>query len=265
MKSQNILGSFKKFNILWDIENTHFYDITGQFSTYFHHAIDYFTASFDKVDHNILLTKLRNLGIGGKIHSWIESFLKNRQQRVRVDGFLSERVWVKSGVPQGSVLGPLLFLIMMLDITDEVRHSNLSSFADDTRLWMRIRNLLDTKKLQDDLDGLYRWSDMNNMDFNSDKFEGQSYGFEEEQHYKAPDFSTIAQNNVLKDLGIYMAEDLKFKHHINNIVAKGQKMSGWILRTIKSRKEEHMKTLLKSLVRSRWSIAVCCGHQESNY
>ena len=215
-----------------------------------------FSKAFDKVDHNILLAKLANLGIGGKIHAWITSFLKNRQQMVRVDGCLSEKVWVRSGVPQGSVLGPLLFLIMMLDITNDIQHSHLSSFADDTRLWMRIRNLLDTKKLQEDLDTLYKWSDLNNMAYNSEKFEGQSYGRKEEQHYKAPDFSTIAQNNVLKDLGVYMAEDMKFQHHINNMVARGQRMSGWVLRTIRSRRVDHMKMLLKSLVRSQ--LEYCC-------
>ena len=203
------------------------------------------------MDHNILLAKLENLGIGGKIHAWITSFLKNRQQAVRIDGHLSEKVWVKSGVPQGSVLGPLLFLIMMLDITDNIQKASLSSFADDTRLWMRIKSLLDTKVLQDDLNALYRWSVVNNMDYNSDKFEGQSYGRDEEQLYTAPDLSIIAQNHVLKDLGVYMAEDMKFNQHILNTVAKGKRMSGWVLRTIKSGKVEHMKILLKSLVRSQ--------------
>ena len=210
-----------------------------------------FSKAFDKVDHNILLAKLANLGIGGKIHSWITSFLKNRQQVVRVEGQLSQKVWVKSGVPQGSVLGPLLFLIMMLDITDNIQKASLSSFADDTRLWMRIKNLLDTKTLQEDLGILYTWSKLNNMDYNSDKFEGQSYGLDEEQQYTAPDLTAIAQNNILKDLGVYMAEDMKFQRHINNIVAKGQRMSGWVLRVIKSRHAEHMKTLLKSLIRSQ--------------
>ena len=215
-----------------------------------------FSKAFDKVDHNILLAKLNNLGIGGKVLNWITSFLKDRQQAVRVDGHLSEKVWVRSGVPQGSVLGPVLFLIMMLDITSSIKYSTLSSFADDTRLWMRIRNLLDTKKLQEDLGSLYRWSDLNNMDFNSDKFEGQSYGKEEEQLYTAPDFSVIAQHDVLKDLGVYMAEELKFQQHIHNTVAKGKKMSGWVLRTIRSRRVDDMKILLKSLVRSQ--MEYCC-------
>ena len=110
---------------------------------------------------------------------------------------------------------------------------------------------MDTKKLQEDLVTLYRWSDLNNMAYNSEKFEGQSYGRDEEQHYQAPDLSTIAQNNVLKDLGVYMAEDLRFEQHIHNIVAKGKRMSGWVLRTIITRRIDHMKMLLKSLVRSQ--------------
>ena len=93
-----------------------------------------FSKAFDKVDHNILLCKIKILGIGGKIYSWIESFLKHRQQAVRVQGILSDREWVLSGVPQGSVLGPLLFLIMMHDITDDIHNTARSSFADDTRL-----------------------------------------------------------------------------------------------------------------------------------
>ena len=163
---------------------------------------------------------------------------------------------MKSGVPQGSVLGPLLFLIMMLDITNNIKHSKLSSFADDTRLWMRVKCILDTKKLQEDLQTLYKWSDLNNKSFNSDKFEGQSYGQDEEQHYTAPDHTTIAQNNVLKDLGVFMAEDMRFKQHIRKAVAKGKRMSNWILRTVKTRNVGHMKTLLKSLVRSQ--VEYCC-------
>ena len=149
-----------------------------------------------------------------------------------------------------------MFLIMMLDITDNLKKASLSSFADDTRLWMRIKSILDTKTLQDDLTALYNWSELNNMDFNSDKFEGQSYGQDEEQNYSAPNQTSISQHNILKDLGVYMAENMRFRHHIHNIVAKGQRMSGWTLRTIKSRQAEHMKTLLKSLVRSQ--VEYCC-------
>ena len=93
-----------------------------------------FAKAFDKVDHNILLQKLQSLGINGKLYAWVKSFLLDRSQQVSVNGFLSEKVHVKSGVPQGSVLGPLLFLVLMSDIDCEILESFLSSFADDTRI-----------------------------------------------------------------------------------------------------------------------------------
>ena len=76
-----------------------------------------FSKAFDKCDHGIILDKLTALGISGKLNRWIEDFLRNRKQIVVVEGCKSEAVNVSSGVPQGSVLGPLLFLILMYDIT----------------------------------------------------------------------------------------------------------------------------------------------------
>ena len=215
-----------------------------------------FAKAFDKVDHNILLTKMAKLGIRGHLYTWISSFLKCRQQAVRVEGVLSDRVWVKSGVPQGSVLGPLLFLIMMHDINEYIDHAILSSYADDTKLWQKITCLNDSVLLQEELVKLYEWARLNNMDFNPDKFEGVSFGDEEEQAYYAPDGKVIQQSKVVKDLGVHIEENLKFQQHINNIVAKGKRMDGWILRTICSRSKVDMKVLLKSLVQSQ--VEYCC-------
>ncbi len=138
--------------------------------------LDY-SKAFDKCDHNIILDKLENLGICGKINKWIEGFLKQRQQCVVVRGKRSLPIWCTSGVPQGSVLGPLLFLILMYDITKGVLHSILSSFADDTKVWKGITSLRDEVHLQSDLDLIYAWAEENNMEFNSKKFEAIRFTF----------------------------------------------------------------------------------------
>ena len=91
-----------------------------------------FAKAFDKVDHGIVLKKLSLLGIRGQLLEWIKSFLSSRSQTVLVNGVLSEPAPVTSGVPQGSVIGPLLFLILIGDIDQNVAQSFLSSFADDT-------------------------------------------------------------------------------------------------------------------------------------
>ena len=135
-----------------------------------------FAKAFDKVDHHILLNKLAVLGITGKLHNWITIFLKNRKQVVIVNGISSSSAWVTSGVPQGSVIGPLLFLIMMQDITQNVMSSKLSSFADDTRLWYPADTNIMYTAFQQDLDIIYNWAKANNMEFNSSKFESITFG-----------------------------------------------------------------------------------------
>ena len=124
-----------------------------------------FAKAFDKVDHNILLSKLAKLNITGKIHTWISAFLKNRKQTVVIDNCRSERVWVTSGVPQGSVLGPLLFLIMMSDFTDSLKSARLGSFADDTRVWHPTNSDNMYEYFQSDLDIIYKWAEENKMQF----------------------------------------------------------------------------------------------------
>ena len=105
----------------------------------------------------IVMAKLEILGISGKVHKWIQSFLTERYQRVIVNGFLSEPMHMKSGVPQGSVIGPLLFLVLISDI-DQNLTSHTSSFADDTRILRAILNPLDCNALQSDLDSVLQWS-----------------------------------------------------------------------------------------------------------
>ncbi|KAK8722780.1 hypothetical protein OTU49_012036 [Cherax quadricarinatus] len=97
-----------------------------------------FAKAFDKCDHGVIAHKIRAKGITGKVGRWIFNFLTNRTQRVVVNRVKSEAAIVKSSVPQGTVLAPILFLILISDIDRDIHHSTVSSFADDTRICMRL-------------------------------------------------------------------------------------------------------------------------------
>ena len=111
---------------------------------------------------------------------WIDNFLSNIQQCVDVNGTTSSEAQVRSGVPQGSVLWPVLFLIHISDMNYEIANSTVSCFADDTRILLGIKDEEDTQMLQNDLLKLYKWADTKNMKFNANKFELQRYGKEQE-------------------------------------------------------------------------------------
>ena len=126
--------------------------------------------AFDKVDHKKLLTKLHSLGIGTSLHLWIRSFLSNGTQTVLVDGSMSKPALVLSGVPQGRVIGPFLFLAYINDINEHpslVTHIRL--FADDNLLYRNILTPEDSAILQRDLNVLQAWERENKMEFHPDK------------------------------------------------------------------------------------------------
>ena len=213
-----------------------------------------FAKAFDKVDHGVLLHKLRDIGINGKLGSWIHSFLTNRYQCVAVNNVKSSKSSVISGVPQGSVLGPLLFLVHIGDIDTGTNSAFISSFADDTRSAAGISNHTDQINLQKDLDVIYKWSAANNMQFNNDKFERLAYGRIENLRtydYISSDNSKIPTAREVKDLGIIMSDDATFTSHISTITGRATKFAGWILRTFMSRDTKVMLLLWKSLVLSR--------------
>ena len=119
--------------------------------------LDYAKA-FDKVDHRILLAKLKRYGIKGKMLRWIKDFLANRYQTVVVEGNKSSFRLVISGVPQGTVLGPIFFILYINDELDNLQTANGKIFADDTKLMARIRELLCHLKLHEDLNRIVFWS-----------------------------------------------------------------------------------------------------------
>ena len=128
-----------------------------------------FSKAFDTVPHQRLLTKLQYYGINNKIYHWISNWLTKRSQRVLVNGSSSSYVPVISGVPQGTVLGPLMFLLYINDINKNIISSKLGLFADDCVIYKTIYNKDDSITLQKDLSTLSDWARIWQMNFNIDK------------------------------------------------------------------------------------------------
>ena len=124
--------------------------------------------AFDTVPHRRLLAKIENFGIKGEIYYWIRDFLTNRSQHVNVNNEQSSLVDVLSGVPQGSVLGPLLFLIYINDLPDNLC-SESYMFADDTKIFRRILSKLDQDAFQSDIEKLTLWSEKWLLKFHPEK------------------------------------------------------------------------------------------------
>ena len=135
-----------------------------------------FAKAFDKVDYGVILQKIKCLGVDDETLKWLTSFLTGRNQTVVVNGHSSDPKLVISGVPQGSVLGPLIFLILLADIDKKVIVSKVRSFADDTRAMNGICHQDQSLQLQHDLNSIYEWTTLNNMELNEVKFELLRYG-----------------------------------------------------------------------------------------
>ena len=210
-----------------------------------------FAKAFDRVDHGILLGKMRKIGVSGRLYSWIESFLCNRKQIVVVNGVPSVPVTVRSGVPQGTVLRPLLFLIMINDINTGLT-CQIFSFADDTRLLKNVTSVSDCETLQDNLYKTFEYGSQNNLSFNKSKFQvikfGKCENLKDAYNYVGPSHEVIQRTSEVKDLGVKFSDTLSFSLHISEIVFKCRQMSGYIFRTFSSRDPDTMLTLYKSLI-----------------
>ena len=211
-----------------------------------------FSKAFNKLDFKIVLKKIKSMGIEGRVFNWIQSFLTERIQQVSVNGILSDPAAVISGVPQGSVMGPLLFLILIGDIDAEVVEAIIKSFADDTRAMKGIRTEDDVATLQRELQKIYKWSADNNMGLNDKKFEGMRFGpnkeIKTETSYTTPTGKFIEMKETVKDLGVLMSDDCTFTTHIANVIDKAKNITSWILRTFRTREPKPMMLLFKMLI-----------------
>jgi hypothetical protein len=213
--------------------------------------LDYAKA-FDKVPHERLLKKLSGYGIQGQILSWIRSFLSNRRQRVVVNGEVSDWTEVMSGVPQGSVLGPVLFICYINDLPDVI-HTMVQMFADDTKVFSRVENRDDQKLLQDDIDRLQIWAKKWQLSFNASKCKVMHIGSANHSfdYSMSSDSNPVVLDSVTieKDLGVHVDSSLKFHKHVETQVNKANKILGMIRRSYCHLDSTTLVKLYISLVR----------------
>ena len=209
-----------------------------------------FSKAFDVVPHNRLLLKLSQYGIDGSINRWIGSFLKGRKQRVVIGGDHSNWATVDSGVPQGTVLGPLLFLVYINDLPQNI-NSTVRLFADDCVIYKEIKSSQDADILQKDLETLSAWEKLWQMKFNSDKCYVLRIPASRSPlitNYKLGD-SILQETKTHTYLGVDIQHDLKWNTHINRITASASRTLGFVRRNLSSCNKETKKAAYIALVR----------------
>ena len=217
-----------------------------------------FQKAFDKVPHIRLISKLQAYGIDGNLLSWINSFLSNRRQRVCVRGSFSEWSQVISGVPQGSVLGPILFILYINDLSEQIQ-SSLWTFADDTKIYRPILTTEDQNILQKDLDISTQWNKTWQGFLNISKCKHLSLGgpSTNRTYTIKNDLEDviIQQTREERDLGITFTNDFKFSKHINLSIRKANKMLGIVYRSFQNLTPTIFRMLYVSLVRPHLDYA----------
>ena len=193
--------------------------------------------AFDKVPHERLVLKLKAHGIDGLVCNWIKAWLTDRQQRVCLDGRYSRWTPVWSGVPQGSILGPILFLIF-INYLDNGLSSTVLKFADDTKLFRPINNYIDCQELQRDLDDVCIWASRWQMKFNVTKCKVMHYGHGNIKHNYSMEGVPVEEVDCEKDLGVTFSTDLKPTAHCKDIYSKANRMLGLLSRTIKHKTQQ---------------------------
>ena len=212
-----------------------------------------FAKAFDTVPHQRLLTKLQGYGIREDVLGWIGQFLQGRRQRVSVNGSRSNWSAVTSGIPQGSVLGPALFVIFINDLPKVVQ-TTAQMFADDTKLFTSIANEDDREQLQEDLDRLVGWSKTWQLRFNAGKCKTLHLGRNNPHHsYTMESTSgehiTLEETVLEKDLGVHVDPELKFSKHVETQANKANRILGLIRRSYEHLDGDSVKKLFTALVR----------------
>ncbi len=214
-----------------------------------------FAKAFDSVSHDIILQKLKyKFGIDGKLLNFLACYLQNRHQRVVLDGEFSAWAPVKSGVPQGSILGPLLFVLFINDIVNVVSdNTNVLLYADDMKIWRKIDTQTEQSLFQQDIENLQNWSIDNKIKFHPSKCKLLRSTLKRDliiTNYNLGTSQLEAPGNE-RDLGVIMHPKLIYNKHHLAILAKASQKLGLIKRNCSiTTCRKGRKTLYLSLVRS---------------
>uniref|UniRef100_V5GPT7 RNA-directed DNA polymerase n=1 Tax=Anoplophora glabripennis TaxID=217634 RepID=V5GPT7_ANOGL len=212
-----------------------------------------FSKAFDKVNYGILLNKLSLFGLNDNLILLIKSYLSQRELYVSYNGFKSENFIATSGVPQGSNLGPLLFILFINDLSLSLKSNHLF-FADDLKLFLSVSNLEDCLILQEQVDLVSRWCENNQLPINIDKCKICSFTSKKEPlvfGYTLEN-ALLARCDNVKDLGVIYDNRLSFTDHINTIINAANRSLSFIVRNSSSFNDvTALKCLFYSLVRSK--------------
>lgn len=191
-----------------------------------------FSKAFDKVDHLLLLSKLRNLGLADLIIDWLSSFISSWSYRVLVKGKLSKPFFPSSGVPQGTHLGPILFILFTLDMPSALHFCSALSFADDTKLFARISSNADCIAFQSDINAFCNWCLINGMHLNLSKTHIMSISRRSSTiHWNYTlGLNPVTRTTSVKDLGVTYDCSLDFSPHIYDICARSFRLIGFLKR-----------------------------------
>lgn len=216
-----------------------------------------FTKAFDRLDHNILIKKLSNMGVSQNLTHFLKSYLSDRKQYVAYNGFRSTDYVSCSGVPQGSVLGPLLFNIFINDIAYELDVYFLM-YADDIKLLHRISNISDCIKLQNNVSKLSAWCDENSLTLNVQKCNVMTFSTKAVNYTFSYSLENVplTRPSSFKDLGVIFDNKLSFVNHIDALICDVNKTLGFIIRNGRDFSNiSTLKLLYTSFLRSKLEYA----------